>query len=69
MGSKEQSKNADQSGNILKLTSGRSKKDITKQDNYTKFMLSVTAMVTWLFSKLSTYSELGQIRNWKNNCT
>ena len=23
----------------------------------------------WLFSKMSTYPELGQIRNWQKNCT
>ena len=29
---------------------------IIKQDDHTKF--------TWLFSKVSSYPELGQIRNW-----
>ena len=42
---------------------------ITKQDYYTKFMLSPIAIATWLFSKASIYLELGQIRNWQNNCT
>ena len=27
-------------------------------------MLSVIVIVTWLFSKVSTYPELGQIQNW-----
>ena len=32
-------------------------------------MLSIIAIVMWLFSKVSTYPELGQIRNWKKkNC-
>ena len=41
---------------------------INKQDDYTKFMLSIIAIVTRLFIKLSTYLELGQIWNWPKNC-
>ena len=37
---------------------------IDKQDDYTKYMLSIIAIVMRLFSKVSTYPELGQIRNW-----
>ena len=40
---------------------------INKQDDYTKNMLSIIAVVTWLISKVSTYPELGQIRNRQNN--
>ena len=32
-------------------------------------MLSVIAIVMWLFCKVSTYPELGQIRNWPKNCS
>ena len=42
---------------------------INKQDDYIKYMLSVIAIVMWLFSKMSTYPELGQIRNWPKNCS
>ena len=38
---------------------------INKQDDYTKYMLSIIAIVMWLFSKVSTYPELGQIQNWQ----
>ena len=31
-------------------------------------MFSITVIVTWLFSKVSTYPELGQIRIWPNDC-
>ena len=68
MGTKGQSENADQSGNILKSTLGHVlavARSINKQDDYTKFMLSIIAIVTWLLSKVSTYSKLGQIRNWE----
>ena len=60
---KEQSENADQSGNILSVV-----RRINKQDDYTKYMFSIIAIVMWLFSKVSTYMELGQIQNWQNNC-
>ena len=44
MGTKEQSENADQWGIILKSTFGCCKKN--KYDEYTKFMLSIIAIVT-----------------------
>ena len=42
---------------------------INKQDDYTKYMLSAIAIVMWLFSKVSTNPELGQIQNWQKICT
>ena len=57
MGTKEQSENADQSvkfwNQLLAVA-----REINKQDDYTKFMFSITVIVTWLFSKVSTYPEL-----------
>ena len=41
---------------------------INRQDDYTKYMLSIIAIVMWLFSKVPTYPELGQIQNWQKNC-
>ena len=46
MGTKEQSENADQWGIILKSTFGCCKKN--KYDEYTKFMLSIIAIVTYM---------------------
>ena len=70
MGTNEQSENADQSDNNLKsifvLALARR---INKQDDYTKYMLSAIAIVMWLFSKVSTYPELGHIQNWQKICT
>ena len=39
---------------------------INKQNDCTKLMFSITVIVTWLFNNVSTYPELGQIRNWRN---
>ena len=37
---------------------------INKQRNHTKYMFSIIAIVMRLFSKVSTYPEIGQIQNW-----
>ena len=66
MGTNEQLETADQSDNNLKSTFGVARR-INKQDDYTKYMISAIAIVMWLFSKVSTYPELGHIQNWQKN--
>ena len=39
---------------------------INNQDDHTKYMFSIIAIVMWLCSKMSTYPELGQILNLQN---
>ena len=68
MGTNEQSENADQSDNNVKSTLAVARR-INKQDDATKYMLSAIAIVMWLFSKVSTYPELGHIQNWQTICT
>ena len=41
---------------------------INKQNDYTNYMFSIISIAIWLFSKVSTSPELGQIQNWQNNC-
>ena len=64
MSTNEQSENADQSDNNWNQLLAVARR-INKQDDYTRYMLSAIAIVMWLFSKVSTYPELGHIQNWQ----